>query len=80
MAAGHGLAMEVASAPDVGSTREEQWPPGEVTSGGEEQVNAIGDQELLVNDVDITEAMPKALPEAGNPGNRKRWAACEPAN
>ena len=28
----------------------------------------------------ITEAMPKALPEAGNPGNRKRWAACEPAN
>ena len=46
---------EVASAPDVGSTREEQWPPGEVTSGGEEQVNAIGDQELLVNDVDDIE-------------------------
>ena len=46
------LAMEVANALDVGSTREEQWPPGEVTSGGEEQVNAIGDQELLVNDVD----------------------------
>ena len=46
---------EVASAPDVGSTGEELWPPGEVTSGGEEQVNAIGDQELLVNDVDDIE-------------------------
>ena len=46
---------EVASAPDVGSIREELWPPGEVTSGSEEQVNAIGDQELLVNDVDDIE-------------------------
>ena len=28
-------AMEVASAPDVELVREEQWPPGETTSGGE---------------------------------------------
>ena len=43
------------SASDVGSTREELWPPGEVTSGGEEQVKAIGDQELLVNDINDIE-------------------------
>ena len=43
------------SAPDVELIREEQWPPGETKSGGEEQVKAIGDQELLVNDVDDIE-------------------------
>ena len=40
---------EVASAPDVGSIREELWPPGEVTSGGEEQVNVWGMCLWLVN-------------------------------
>ena len=38
------------------------------------------EKESLFLSFSITEAMPKALPEAGNPGNRKRWAACEPAN
>ena len=36
-------AMEVASAPDVELVREEQWPPGETTSGGEVKVNAVGE-------------------------------------
>ena len=40
---------------DVELIREEQWPPGETKYGGEEQVKAIGDQELLVNDVDDIE-------------------------
>ena len=44
------LAMEVVSAPDVELIREEQWPPGETKSGGEDQVNAMGELELLLND------------------------------